>query len=1010
DTVAPTVTISDDEAGTANIAGGEVIYTFQFSEAVTGFDATDVAVVNGVKGTFTAVDADTYTLAVTPNAGFTGNLTVNVAAGAALDTAGNGSTAAAQSVQDVDTTVPTLSSSTPADNATAVVVGSNIVLTFNENVTVGVGDIVISNSTDTRTIAVGDATQVTIAGTTVTINPTADLNANTTYYVQMASGVIVDISNNPYAGIADTTTLNFDTVDTTPPTVADVAITSATGLLNSTLNVGDVVSVTVTMSEATVVVTTGGTPQLALNIGGTTVQANFATGSGTAALVFTYTILAGQTDTNGISIAANSLALNGGTMKDAAGNNATLTHGAIGDTSGYLVDTTAPTNVGATFANTANAVVTFDYSEAVTGGGGLSLTRIAAGVEPWNGTAMTLTGGGGAPGITLTVDTNTTLIDTDVVRARYDAGGGGTLADLAGNVLASREIFIGGSGNSTIDLDGYNNGNLPIMLRGNAGNDTLTGSHYNDVLIDGIGVDTLNGNHGADTLRLVENGGTLAYSRDVVQVGVAQSTVAAMDHVRGSSTAPAGTGFDISSTTVASHDVLDLFAVNIAGNVGITNGTDAGSIAQHSVTSGIVSFFDAGGNAILINSLNAADAASYLSANFTAVGVTAAFRIDTDDSGAVDSLRVFQNAVSSPLLGGTVIIPDTLIELSDLAGINSAILGTTLDTTTANMVRIKDTQAPNPVAFAVTTNGFALDFAENAFATTPGLALTMQKNGVTTMNITSVTGNGTTSLAIVTDQSILTTDWVLSKYTGTTVANGISDAAGNVVPGDDTTQLGGDAEGREGDTVIDLTLFPVAPDAATGGYGLNGYGGNDTLTGSSGVDRISGGTGADTMTSGAGKDEYGFEQGDSPLVTAMNLGAGVSNTTLDSGDTFSFANGVDRITDFARIDASNTEGFNLNKSMGELLGNAGAPGYMGSAPSDGLATDQGFFAVQGNYTNGAAGSAGTFTVNTTAAGLDTLIVWDGNSSAVVTQTAIVLSGVTFAQLSLQTGSNWISHV
>jgi len=89
------------------------------------------------------------------------------------------------------------------------------------------------------------------------------------------------------------------------------------------------------MSEATTVT---GTPQLALNIGGTTVYANYASGSGTAALVYSYTILSSQTDANGISIDANSLSLNGGTLTDAAGNAATLTHSAVTDNASYLVN------------------------------------------------------------------------------------------------------------------------------------------------------------------------------------------------------------------------------------------------------------------------------------------------------------------------------------------------------------------------------------------------------------------------------------------------------------------------------------------------------------------------------------------------------------------------------------------------------------------------------------------------------------------------------------------------
>ena len=82
-----TVTITDDEAGTATIAGGSILYTFQFSETVTGFDAADITVVNGTQGTFTAVDGDTYTLAVTPLADFQGILAVGVAAGVAFDAA-----------------------------------------------------------------------------------------------------------------------------------------------------------------------------------------------------------------------------------------------------------------------------------------------------------------------------------------------------------------------------------------------------------------------------------------------------------------------------------------------------------------------------------------------------------------------------------------------------------------------------------------------------------------------------------------------------------------------------------------------------------------------------------------------------------------------------------------------------------------------------------------------------------------------------------------------------------
>lgn len=103
----------------------------------------------------------------------------------------------------VDSSGPTLTAATPADDAAAVAAGSNIVLTFDEAVAAGTGNIVISNGAgDTRTIAIGDTSQVTIAGNTVTINPTADLAAGSTYDVTLASGVITDLAGNAFGGIA----------------------------------------------------------------------------------------------------------------------------------------------------------------------------------------------------------------------------------------------------------------------------------------------------------------------------------------------------------------------------------------------------------------------------------------------------------------------------------------------------------------------------------------------------------------------------------------------------------------------------------------------------------------------------------------------------------------------------------------------------------------------------------------------------------------------------------------
>src|SRR5207244_2531865 len=69
-------------------------------------------------------------------------------------------------------------------------------------------------------------------------------------------------------------------------------------------------------------VTVTGTPRLTLNSGATV---NYASGSGTDTLTFTYTIAAGQNSADLDYASASALALNGGTIRDAAANNAMLT-------------------------------------------------------------------------------------------------------------------------------------------------------------------------------------------------------------------------------------------------------------------------------------------------------------------------------------------------------------------------------------------------------------------------------------------------------------------------------------------------------------------------------------------------------------------------------------------------------------------------------------------------------------------------------------------------------------
>jgi Ca2+-binding RTX toxin-like protein/subtilisin-like proprotein convertase family protein len=113
----------------------------------------------------------------------------------------------------IDTLAPALASLKPADDAGAVGLSANIVLTFDENVYGGGGDIEIrlaSNDAVWRSISVSSP-EVSISGNQVTINPAVNLLAGTTFYVTIANGALTDIAGNVFAGISGTGAYNFTT-------------------------------------------------------------------------------------------------------------------------------------------------------------------------------------------------------------------------------------------------------------------------------------------------------------------------------------------------------------------------------------------------------------------------------------------------------------------------------------------------------------------------------------------------------------------------------------------------------------------------------------------------------------------------------------------------------------------------------------------------------------------------------------------------------------------------------
>jgi surface protein len=123
-----------------------------------------------------------------------------------------------------DNTLPTLSSSSPADNATSVSESANIVLNFSESVDVESGNITIKKTSDNSTVEtfnVATSGQITGTGTSqITVNPSVTLDSSTEYYVLIDATAFDDSSSNSYAGISSTTALSFTTGDNILPTLS----------------------------------------------------------------------------------------------------------------------------------------------------------------------------------------------------------------------------------------------------------------------------------------------------------------------------------------------------------------------------------------------------------------------------------------------------------------------------------------------------------------------------------------------------------------------------------------------------------------------------------------------------------------------------------------------------------------------------------------------------------------------------------------------------------------------
>ena len=120
-----------------------------------------------------------------------------------------------------------LNGSNPSDDATGVQVGANLELSLSDPVFGSSGSITlkrVDNDAVVETFSALDATRVTIAGSTVIIDPTADLDYSTAYYLEVDEYAFFSETNNsPFVGLSGSTSFNFTTeADLIPPELVSI--------------------------------------------------------------------------------------------------------------------------------------------------------------------------------------------------------------------------------------------------------------------------------------------------------------------------------------------------------------------------------------------------------------------------------------------------------------------------------------------------------------------------------------------------------------------------------------------------------------------------------------------------------------------------------------------------------------------------------------------------------------------------------------------------------------------
>ncbi|OFX29031.1 MAG: hypothetical protein A2W92_05345, partial [Bacteroidetes bacterium GWA2_42_15] len=809
-----------------------------------------------------------------------------------------------------DVTPPTVSSvsSTTANGTykTGDVVA--VTVTFSESVTITGTPTIALNSSGSALCASGSGT------TTLTFNYTvgsgdnsADLDYSATNSLALNSGTIKDAAGNnatltlPTVGGASSLGGQKNIViDGIAPTVSSVSSSTE----NGTYKTGDIVAVTVTFSEN---VTITGTPTIALNSSGT---ASYASGSGTATLTFNYTVVAGHSSTDLDYSATNSLALNSGTIKDAAGNNATLTLPTVGGASSLggqkniVIDGVAPT-VSSVSSSTANGTyglgevisITVTFSEAVTVTGTPQLELETGPVDRTvNYTSGTTTN---ALTFSYTTQAGDESSDLDYKATGSLALNSGTIKDAAGNNATLTLATPGAAGslgaNKAIVIQAFPTVTLSVSsssIAENAGTSTITatlsqtssqdvivslaysgtatnGTDYNSTASTSItipaGNTSANASVGITATQDTDAEGNQTIVIDISGVskgtesGTQQQTITILDDDVATVTSVS------SSTTNGSYNAGDAITINVSFNFAVTVTGTPQLTLETGTTDRVINYSSGTGSNTLVftytvQSGDTSNDLDYTATNslFTNGGTIRNSGIDAiltlPSPGASGSLGANKSIVidtTNPT--ATVVLDDSALRLGETATVtitfSEAVTGfTNADLTVPNGTLTSVSSSDGGITYTATftpsssvedaTNVIVLDntgvvdAAGNAGAgTTNSDNFTIETTVPTINNVTSTKADGT--YGIGEEISITVTFSEAVTVTGTPqleLETGPVDRTVNYTSGTTTNTLTFSYTTQAGDESSDLDYKATGSLALNSGTIKDAAGNNATLT------------------------------------------------------------------------------------------------------------------------------------------------------------------------------------